>query len=507
MSSDAGEIRSRLIEELVAARARIAELENRQTTQWFEGLSKRLGARVTFFTHTIDGELTYVSTTPKRARERERPLTWLEIADWTPESIDLIRSYHERLLSGELAQADFDITYHERNGNRHDIAIHEYIRGDEQARATLFEGMAVDISERREAERQLEVLRLAVENAHVSVIITDTDARIMYTNRFFTRLTGYTQEEVLGKTPSVIQSSQHGPEFYAEMWSTLTAGQTWRGELLNCRKDGTNFWQVTTISPMCDQTGRCVRFVAVGDDVTDRKELERLEEDVNRILRHDLKSPLNSIIGLPQVLEMEENLTEDQRELIRTIEDSGRRMLRMIDSSLDLFKIEAGLYLYEPYDVDLVDVIREVFDHARLRFSARSEKMRLTVNGEVPTTPFHVPGEEGLVFNILANLITNAVEASPPDKTVEVAIAERGHHVDVAIRNAGAVPAEVRDHFFEKYRTFGKHRGTGLGTYSARLMAEAMGYEVQMTTSDDTNSTELLVSIPTVPELVETLLR
>ena len=192
---------------------------------------------------------------------------------------------------------------------------------------------------------------------------------------------------------------------------------------------------------------------------------------------------------------MDDNLTDQQRDLLESVESSGRRMLRMIDMSLDLFKMETGSYEYEPERVDALEIIEGIVKDSEFGLGAKKIKAVLRVNGVAPAGPFHIDSDSGLFYTLCANLITNAVEASPEGEELLVSFRRNGG-CSIAFRNKGAVPKEIRAQFFGKYKTHGKRGGTGLGTYSARLIAEAMGYNLTMETSDREDVTVITITLP-----------
>jgi PAS domain S-box-containing protein len=149
----------------------------------------------------------------------------------------------------------------------------------EELAADLAYGVATlrarSIREAGEAERTR--LATAVEQTAESVVITDPAANIVYVNPAFERTTGYTAAEVAGQNPRILQSGQQPPAFYAHMWSTLTAGATWSGELVNRRKDGTTYIEEALITPVVDARGAVRSFVAVQRDVTRERALEARE--------------------------------------------------------------------------------------------------------------------------------------------------------------------------------------------------------------------------------------
>ncbi len=226
-------------------------------------------------------------------------------------------------------------------------------------------------------------------------------------------------------------------------------------------------------------------------------EAARLREDVENITRHDLKAPLNSIISLPQIILEEGIITGEYAEYLKVIEESGYMMLRMINLSLDLFKMEQGMYHFEPSSVDLLKMIKRIFSENR--GLAASKNIGLEISIHDPSQQEHenflVEGEELLCYSMFSNLIKNAVEASPQSETIKVKTVFAGMEGHISIHNRGVVPEKIRSTFFEKYATAGKSGGTGLGTYSAKLIAETQKGSIGMITSED-QGTMITVVLP-----------
>jgi PAS domain S-box-containing protein len=214
------------------------------------------------------------------------------------------------------------------------------------------------------------------------------------------------------------------------------------------------------------------------------KENVRLREEVERISRHDLKTPLNSIIAVPRLLREQKHMNSEDEELLTMVERAGYRILSMVNMSLDLLKIEQGTYRFRPRAVDLVDLVHKVA--ADIRSHAATKNVELRVQTEAPCV--FAWAEELLCYSIAANLLKNAVEASPEGGIVTISI-HTGPQVLLRIHNHGAVPEAIRTTFFEKYATAGKAEGTGLGTYSARLMARTQEGDILMHTSEEEGTT------------------
>lgn len=218
----------------------------------------------------------------------------------------------------------------------------------------------------------------------------------------------------------------------------------------------------------------------------------RLREDVDRIGRHDLKTPLNKIISLPGILMADPECPAGLKASLGAIERAGFTMLDMVNRSLDLVKMEQGTYDLVSEPVDLPGVVEKIVSD--LDGQAREKGCRFRVVRDA--APVWASGEKLLCYSMAANLIKNAVEACPEKGTVDIRLSRAlGDSVSLEIMNPGMVPEAVRDRFFEKYATTGKKGGTGLGTYSARLMARTMDGDITMTTGRD-EGTRIRVTLP-----------
>src|SRR5205085_3362460 len=221
------------------------------------------------------------------------------------------------------------------------------------------------------------------------------------------------------------------------------------------------------------------------------EENARLREDVERMSRHDLKTPLNSILGAARLLRDDPRITGEQRELAEVLQHAGRRMLEMVNLSLGLFRMETGTYDLRPQPVDLREVVTRVL--VDLHSYAEAKGVTLHVGGS-DRAPVLVRAEEPLCYSITANLVKNAIEATGGGERVTVSLLP-GQPVVLSVHNPGQVPLEVAGRFFEKYVTSRKSGGTGLGTYSARLMARAQEGDLQMHTSP-ADGTTLTLTLP-----------
>ena len=251
------------------------------------------------------------------------------------------------------------------------------------------------------------------------------------------------------------------------------------------RADGSYVWVQSMGVCVRDENGFVTRFIAAITDITERRAQDealrnavRLREEVERMSRHDLKTPLNSVIAMARLLREDRKLGREDDELLGSIERAGARILSMVNLSLDLVRMEQGSYEFRPRVLDLAEVARRVAADLESQAATKGVSVRAG-----PPGAHYAFGEEHLCYSLFANLIKNAIEASPDGGEVGVSF-EAGDGARLAqIHNQGAVPATIRSRFFQKYVTAGKSGGVGLGAYSARLLARVQRGDITMRSS------------------------
>lgn len=216
---------------------------------------------------------------------------------------------------------------------------------------------------------------------------------------------------------------------------------------------------------------------------------DQLKEDVDRITRHDLKTPIISILNGIFYLQRFTTPSEEQSGVLSDMQKAASRASEMINRSFELYRMETGAYEMTAVQVDGLAVVRHVVsDLSELAADNRTD-IRLLCDDCDATDDKKLPfsGDEALFYSVMANLIKNAIEASPGG-TVTVS-ASPAPSPRVVIANPGVVSEDIRETFFDKYATAGKSGGTGLGTYSARLMVRTMGGDITMSSSEEDGTT------------------
>lgn len=356
-----------------------------------------------------------------------------------------------------------------------------------------------DITARREVEEAIheseKQLRTLVDNASALIFMKDTNFRYTMMNRQYEERFQITRERAIGKDAFFVMHRDFAEkvlEFDREVMRTRRPMQR---ELVAIQSDGAHTFLCTKV-PLVDENGDVYAICGVATDITEHKELEALREHVERITRHDLKTPLMGVIWGARTLHAADNLDSEQQKIVERIEAAGNTMLSMINKSLDLYKMEQGTYAVQASPVDIRELVDRIVSE-----SSGEETPEVTVNfsGRPMSAKdyFYVLGEESLLYTMLGNLLLNAFEAAGKRGVVTVNLHSGDSNI-IEIHNPGAVPPEVRATFFEKYSTAGKAFGTGLGTYSARLVARTHGGDITMQTSD-TEGTTVTVTLPQRP--------
>ena len=334
----------------------------------------------------------------------------------------------------------------------------------------VWDGVAIDITARREAEAQLSKLSAAVEQTPAVVVITDPSARIEYVNPAFTRVTGYTLEEVLGKNPSLLKSGETPAEVYQDLWQTISSGREWRGVLHNRRKDGTLFWERVVISAVRDATGKTTSYVAVKEDITEQKGLESIGRLAGGVA-HDFNNMLMVISGYADLTLMQTESDDPRYQGLQEIKSAARRSADLTRQLLAFARKQT----VAPVVLDMNETIEGMLKMLRRLIGEDIELAWLPGSGL-----WKVKIDPSQIDQLLANLAVNARDAiagvgTVTIKTENVALdasycarhqgCSLGDHVLLMVSDTGlGMSHEVVAHIFEPFFTTKEEgKGTGLG--------------------------------------------
>ncbi len=341
-------------------------------------------------------------------------------------------------------------------------------------------GILIDITERKCTEEELRKLSCAVEQSPVSVVITDRNGLIEYVNPRFTELTGYGLHEVVGENPRIFKSGQTSPEVYRELWGTITSGRQWKGELQNRKKNGDLHWEYASISPITDSSGQITHFIAIKEDVTERKRLEQQffqaqkMEAVGRLaggIAHDFNNLLTVIVGTSDLLLASLDGNDPMCAELIKIKNAGKRAANLTSQLLAFSRKQARA----PRILDLNASVTEV---AKMLGRLMGEDIEVVLQLSPDTAC--VFADPGQLDQIIMNLAVNARDAMSSGgtlllETANVVLDEAyarnhvairpGRYSMLAISDTGCgMSPEIQAHLFEPFfTTKEKGKGTGLG--------------------------------------------
>lgn len=392
-----------------------------------------------------------------------------------------------------------------------------------------------DITERKHKEQEITYRQNAL-NITTSVSMTDAEGNITYVNDKFCALTQYSQEELIGQNHRILNSGHHPDLFWKDMYDVASTGKPWRNKVCNKAKDGSIYWLDTTVIGFLNEQGLLSRYVAIRTDITTQKILEQnlqyvVDEQTKELraaaevahkareeaetanhaksdflanMSHELRTPMHSILsfsefGLRQIQKkpLEEKGIEKIERFFGNINQSGQRLLGLLNNLLDLAKLEAGKMVYDFRQQDLLQTTEKILSEFSTKIVEKN--IRLTIKTDDGDTQARFDTDK--ITQVIANLISNAIKFTSEGSEIKIVIentdvirdAGRGDNVDVlkfSIFDQGpGVPEDeleaIFDQFIQSSKTKTGAGGTGLGLAICKEIIEAhKGYIWAENTTD-----------------------
>ena len=493
---------------------RKSEAENRAILQSVPDLMFRIHRDGTYIdAHTQDDSSLYVPK-EKFVGKNIREIMPSVMAE------EAMQAIGKALDSGEVVQYEYSLPVNEKNCFFENRIIS--ISNNEVL------SIIRDITYRKEAETALKMQSAAFESFVLAIIITDIKGRIKWANSAFSRLTGYSIEEAIGKMPGeLVKSGKQDKEFYANFWNTILEKKVWSGELINRKKDGMYYYEEEIITPVLDSLGNISSFIAIKIDISERKLAEealrnaRMDAEMANLAKseflanmsHEIRTPMNAILGYSQLLG---NLVKEkiQKDYLTSIISSGRSLLTLINDILDLSKIEAGKLELE-FDYIETELFFSEFEKI---FSFKLTEKGLKFTTEIASgTPasFYLDGHR--LRQVILNIVGNAVKFT---KKGEISIKIRSENpqfvnysetkheelidlvIEISDTGIGIPEAFMKDIFesFIQVRSKSNQGGTGLGLTITQRLVQLMNGTINVRSELGKGST-FIILIPNLPFL------
>ena len=427
---------------------------------------------------------------------------------------DDLRTYRDRidsLIGGSQPFADPEFRVRSQSGAWHWVYMRtRAIAPGDRGVPTRIVGTVQDISERKQAEEALRAsqavarkLSLVAARTDNLVIICSIDGRIEWVNESFSRIMEYPLSEVIGRNPIDLMA---GPE--TNRWTlrrvqaSLRSGRGLSTDIVNYSKSGRRFDLQLEIQPVRNQAGQLENFIAMLADITARVETEQalrhaksVADEASRTksnflasMSHEIRTPMNGVIGMTSLLQ-DTKLTNEQREFVTTIRNSGEALLTIINDILDFSKVESGKLELEHLPFELSNCVEEALDLSSL--DAAAKRIELTYD-IAPDVPAWIVGDPTRLRQIFVNLANNAVKFTPTGSiAVEIrrltpATAAVGPiRLELSVRDTGiGIAPDRMDRLFKAFSqvdssTTRKYGGTGLGLAICQRLCALMGGDIR----------------------------
>jgi two-component system, cell cycle sensor histidine kinase and response regulator CckA len=376
-------------------------------------------------------------------------------------------------------------------------------------------GTVSDVTETRRASRQLALLEAALQAMPAGIMVTDHTGRVEWVNEGFTQLTGYAAAEVIGGTPELLRSGRHPPEFHEQMWKTIRQGQVWSGEIINRRKDGTEYHEHMIIAPVSYEAEGVTHFIAIKQDITERRQIEQQLLRAQRMegigllaggIAHDLNNVLAPVLLSVELMRMRHTDATDRRTL-EIIESATRRGVGVVRQVLTFARGIDG----ERAPLRAADLLRELALMIEETFPRDIAILRHVADD----TPM-IRGDATQLHQVLLNLAVNARDAMPDGGSLHFEargeqLREKrssymgdippGAYVVFSVRDNGhGMTEEVREHIFEPFfTTKPRGKGTGLGLPTVLGIVRSHGGFIELESRLGGGS-EFRIYLPAMPE-------
>lgn len=333
----------------------------------------------------------------------------------------------------------------------------------------------------------------AVDSSTEAVSITTPDGAIVYVNPAWTALNGFTEAEALGRNPRLLKSEDTKPDIFVAMWEKISAGVPFHTEdVVNRRKDGSIYQADLSIFPI-REGAQTLFYVALTQDITLRKDIDRAKTEFVSLASHQLRTPLSAIRWYSEMLlsKYVGELNEKQRQYVKEIYSGNLRMVELVNALLNVSRIDLGTFAVEPEPVNLV----EICDSVIMELTPGINERKQTVERIYSSAPATYIADPKLIRIVFQNFLSNAVKYTQPEGRVAVEIATKENNLYIRVTDNGyGIPKAQHSKIFEKLFRADNVRqkdteGTGLGMYIVKAIVESSGGKIWFDSEENQGTT------------------
>ena len=351
------------------------------------------------------------------------------------------------------------------------------------------------------SRRPYDEFRLAVDNSAEQIMITDPDATILYANRATERLTGYSIDEILDKKAGTLWHLPMPVGYYQNLWKVIkTDKKTFIGDIQNRRKNGEIYDAELRISPVLDKKNNVIFFVGIERDISEEKRTTRAKDEFISLASHQLRTPPSIIGWYTETLQSGDlgPINEKQTEYLGEIYKANQRMIAVINSLLNISRIEMGTFAISTKEIDIKEIVHEAIKELSSRFNRKIE-----LKEDYDSNLGVFKADPNIMQIIIDNLLSNSFKYSPPEDTkIEITVKIEGDSLVFGVKDNGiGISAKDHDRIFEKLfradnAVVTNPDGTGLGLYmTKKIIVDGLGGKIWFESKENEGAT-FYMSLP-----------
>lgn len=411
------------------------------------------------------------------------------------------------LLEGKTSFSSFEKRYVTKDKSIIWGYVSTSLVRDAENKPQFFISQIVDITERKSAEESIRKLSSAVEQSPAIIMITDTDGSIVYVNPKFSEVTGYSLNEIKGANPKILKTGHSSQDQYADLWRTIKSGNEWRGEFLNKKKNGELYWESAFISPIFDPNGKILNFLAVKEDITEKKKLlsdlieaKQKAEEMNKIksyffanMSHELRTPFVGIMGFSELLS-ESLQNPEEKYMAQQILKSSKRLTDTLNKILNVTRIEFDNLEIKPVNFDICKLLNDIV----ILYSNSAQIKNTTIQIVRHKTSLIINTDPKVLEDVLNNLVSNAIKFTENGCiTLSIDETEKGQkkYLVLKVSDTGiGIPKEKQEIIWQEFRQVSEglnrsFEGTGLGLTISKKYIKMLRGEISLESEPGMGST------------------
>lgn len=348
--------------------------------------------------------------------------------------------------------------------------------------------------------RELEKFKLALDNASDHIVITDAEGIVLYGNKGVEVVTGYSLDEAMGKKAGILWRLPMPQSYYKKLWKTIKIDKkNFEGDIKNKRKNGEEYSAHISISPVLNDKNEVEFFVGIERDVTHEKEVDRAKTEFVSLASHQLRTPLSSINWYSEMLLAGDGgrLNEEQASFVKEIYTGNQRMVELVNSLLNVSRLELGTFAVEPVPTNVIKIAQEVLSELKPGISSKKLKLVFDYDKNIPI----ISADPKLIRIVFQNLLSNSVKYTPDKGSVKLLLTQDKKNLLVRVADSGyGIPKDQQDKIFSKLFRADNVRekdteGTGLGLYIIKSIVDHAGGKISFESEED-KGTSFFLSLP-----------